>query len=204
MKIVSGTLIDASNSARLLRRGETIGPFDDLKAMRDAVAGLSFVPRGDLADFGRGGPAARLLMLAALLTAGDAGETLPESTGIFGWNGRGCDAENRRFWEDYTANGRESGRGGLFVGTLPSIPFCEAAIALGIRGPAAYFRTAPETAEFFALVAGYPPGDFLVGECGGDGCCMLLLRNGGDDDGSGAPSFPTLRALFEQRWRTGR
>jgi len=202
MKIVAGTLIDASNSARLLRRGERLGAFSDLKAMRDAVAGLSFVPRGDLADFGRGGPAARLLMLAALLTAGDAGETLPESTGIFGWNGRGCAAENLRFWEDYTANGRESGRGGLFVGTLPTIPFCEAAITLGIRGPAAYFRTAPETAELFAIVAGYPPGDFLVGECGDDGCCMLLIR--GDGDADGAPSFPTLRALFEDRWRERR
>ena len=129
MKILAGTTIDASNTARFLRRRETIGPCRDLRELRDRIAELPFVPTGDLADFGRGGPAARLLMLAALLTAGDRGEALSESVGIFGWNGRGCTAENLRFWQDYTANGRESGRGGLFVATLPTIPFCEAAIA---------------------------------------------------------------------------
>ena len=200
MKILGGTLIDAANTARLLRRRETFGPCRDLRELRDRVAGLPFVPDGDLADFGRGSRAARLLMLAALLTAGDSGGPLPENTAVFGWNGGGCSAENLRFWEDYTANGRESGRGGLFVATLPTIPFCEAAIALGCRGPAAYFRTRPATDELFALIASYPPGDCLAGECGADGVCMFRLRS--DGDASGMPSRPTLRELFDELLRT--
>ena len=196
MKILAGTLIDASNTARTLRKGVTVGPCRDLRELRDRIAGLPFVPHGDLADFGRGGPAARLLMLAALLTAGDSGKTLPENTAVFGWNGRGCTAENLRFWQDYTANGRESGRGGLFVATLPTIPFCEAAIALGCRGPAAYFRTGEDTAELFPLIAGYPPGDCLAGECGIDTACMFLIRN--DGNSAGMPSRATLSDLFNE------
>ena len=192
MKILGGTIIDAANTARLLRRRETIGPCRDLRELRDRIAGLPFVPPGDLADFGRSGPAARMLMLAALLTVGDSGEVLPETAGIFGWNGRGCTAENLRFWQDYTANGRESGRGGLFVATLPTIPFCEAAIALGCRGPALYFRTREDTAELFSLIAGYPPGDCLAGECGDRTVCMFRLRNDGN-----AADMPSRAALCD-------
>ena len=198
MKIVAGTMIDASNTARLLRRRETVGPCRDLRELRDRIAGLSFVPTGDLADFGRGGSAARLLMLAALLTAGDGGEVLPENTAVFGWNGRGCTAENLRFWQDYTANGRDSGRGGLFVATLPTIPFCEAAIALGCRGPAAYFRTRRDTAELFSLIASYPPGDCFAGELDDDGVCMMWIRN--DREDSPMPARATLAELFTELW----
>ena len=198
MKIIAGTMIDASNTARMLRRHETIAACRDLRELRDRIAELPFVPTGDLADFGRGGSAARLLMLAALLTAGDGGEVLPENTAVFGWNGRGCSAENLRFWQDYTANGRESGRGGLFVATLPTIPFCEAAIALGCRGPAAYFRTRADTAELFSLIASYPSGDCLVGELDADAVCMLWLRN--DRNASDMPTRATLVELFTELW----
>jgi len=194
MKILAGSLISGDLEVRLLRRGERLGPFTDLKEMRDRLAELPFVPSGDLADFGRGGEAVRALMLAALLTAGDNGGELPEDTGVFGWNGRGCTAENLRFWGDYTGCGRGSARGGLFVATLPTIPFCEAAITLGCRGATAYFRTSNSTAALFELLSSYPRGKCLVGELGERSTCMLLV--GLDGAAPVYPDFPDLETLF--------
>ena len=195
MKIIAGTLIASDLSVRLLKRRERLGSSPDLKALRDRLESFDFIPSGDLSDFGRGGVAVRKLILAALLTAGDYGDKLPEDTGVIGWNGDGCVRENRRFWNDYIDSGRESGRGGLFVATLPTIPFCEAAITLGCRGPSAYLRTAASTSRLFEAVAGFPSGAYLLGESGADSVCMFLTETGkGNVE---YPEFPTLRALFE-------
>lgn len=195
MKIIAGTLISPDLSVRLLERREHFGPFPDLKALKDRLEHLDFVPDGDLSDFGRGGLAVRRIVLASLLTAGDLGGRLPENTGVIGWNGDGCTAEDRRFWEDYTGNGRESGRGGLFVATLPTIPFCEAAITLGCHGPSSYLRTAASTARLFEAVSCLPKGLYLLGELGADSVCMLLADTG--KDSAPLPDAPALTGLFE-------
>ena len=195
MKITAGTLINARHEARLLRARITLGEFPDLNDLRHAVARQFPLTECDWNDFGRGGHGTRLMMLAGALTAADSPTGLDRNTGVVGWNGCGCTAENLNFWQDYAQNGREHGRGGLFVATLPTIPCCEAAIALGCHGPGAYFRTPQSTAALFRLLAGRPRGSYLTGELSGDSVCMLKM----EIDGSlpELPNFPTLKDLFE-------
>ena len=194
MKITAGTLIDAQHEVRLLRSKKVLGSFPDLNALRHAVTERFPQIRCDWNDFGRGCQAVRLMMLAGVLTAADSDALPGRNTGVIGWNGSGCTAENLKFWQDYIQNGREHGRGGLFVGTLPTIPCCEAAIALGYHGPGAYFRTKRSTAELFRLLAGRPQGCYLVGEITGDSVCMLKLETDGADPA--LPDLPDLEQLF--------
>ena len=195
MKIAAGTLI-TGHEARLLKRGTAIGNFTDLNELRHRLAELDFIPPGDWNDFGRGSQAVRLLMLSIMLTAGDSGRAIPESAGVIGWNGTGCTAENLRFWRDYIQNGRENGRGSLFVATLPTIPFCEAAITLGCRGRSAYLRTDSSVNALFRLLAGRPAGWYFVGEVTEGSVCMLLTEN--DHEPPLLPDVPTLEELFLQ------
>lgn len=59
-------------------------------------------------------------------------------TAVLDCGREGCHQENLLYYRDYLENGRHLGRGHLFVGTLPSTPLCEAAISLGLNGPAYY------------------------------------------------------------------
>ncbi len=190
MKILAGTLLEGG-LFRTLRRRAVFGPFADLNAARREIAALPEIPPCDLNDFGRGGEAVRRMTLAAWLTAWDAGGLSPE-IGVIGWNGAGCTAENRRYWRDYTDCGREAGRGSLFVATLPTIPYCEAAIALGCRGPVAYFRTVADTAALAAQLAACPSGRYLCGEITADTLCVLLAETAD----APMPRASDLEALF--------
>lgn len=194
MKILAGTLITQNLTAHLLNRRKTLGPFADLNELRHFLMEQPWIPAGDWTDFGRGSTAVRQLMLAAALTAGDFGAPLAAETGVIGWNGCGCTAENLRFWQDYVRNGRGNGRGGLFVATLPTIPFCEAAIAFGWQGASAYFRTENSTIALFRLLEQRPAGKYLVGEIMPGTVCALLTETGPVSDP--APDFATLEQLF--------
>lgn len=194
MKILAGTRIDPSCSAKLLKRDLQTPSFANLNELRLYLQSLDFIPEGDLDDFGRGSIAVRYSLLCAMFTAGDHGEKLPENTGVFGWNGRGCTAENLRYWQDFTANGHEAGRGGLFVATLPSIPYCEAAIALNCHGPATYLQTERSTHALFRLIGTRPAGLYLIGEINENSACMLLVDTTAPDEP--LPDFPTLDKLF--------
>lgn len=194
MKITAGTLITARHEVRLLRSKTAWGCFPDLNELRHTLTERCPMIICDWNDFGRGGQGVRLLMLAGVLTAADSGMPLDETTGVIGWNGSGCTAENLNFWQDYVRNGREHGRGGLFVATLPSIPCCEAAIALGCHGPAAYFRTEKSTTALFRLLAGRPRGSYLTGEITGGSVCMLKIETDGFPPE--LSDFPNLEKLF--------
>lgn len=192
MKITGGTLLTRDLEFLTLAKRAFFGAFADLNTARKEITQLSGMPSSDLGDFGRGGVTVRRAMLAALLAAWDAGGKLPEDTGILGWNGDGCTAENLAYWRDYTGCGRTSGRGGLFVATLPTIPYCEAAIALGCRGSVAYLRTEETTSQLWSLLAASAPGTYLCGEIARDNCCMLLA-----DNRSGDQPLPECRDLAE-------
>ena len=194
MKILAGALITEDLTVRLLTRRETLGPAADLNGLRHLLTGLPWIPAGDWTDFGRGSQAVRQLMLAAALTAGDLGAPPEKTTGVIGWNGCGCTAENLRFWRDYVQNGRANGRGGLFVATLPTIPFCEAAIAFGWQGPSAYFRTENSTGALFRLLANRPEGKYLIGEITEMNVCCLLAETG--PSSPELPDFASLEELF--------
>lgn len=200
MKITAGALIrtnaDGTISAALLNRTETWSDIANLNALRLLLTGLPFIPKGDMDDFGRGSIAVRYAILAALLAAGDSDCGIPEDTGIIGWNGRGCTKENLRYWQDYTDNEKIAGRGGLFVATLPTIPYCEAAITLNCHGPSAYFHTEACTAKLFELIANRSGDYFLVGEITEDSACMLLLSKA-ENNTQILPGLPSLEALFQ-------
>ena len=194
MKIAGAALMTAENSFRTLRKRSIFGPFADPNAARHALTALPGAPACDLGDFGRGGKVVRRVTLTALLAGWDAGELHFEDAGVLGWNGCGCTAENLRYWQDYVTNGREAGRGGLFVVTLPTIPCCEAAIALGCGGPAAYFRTRPSLAAFEELLSSVPPGRYFCSEVASDTVCIFLADT--RLPGETLPEAETLAALF--------
>ena len=194
MKVLAGAWINATLGAATLGRKLRFAGADGERELRDEILSLPDCPEADLGDFGRGAPPVRKMMLAALLCAWDCGKKLPADTGVIGWNGSGCAAEDRRFWQDYTDCGREAGRGGLFVPTLPTIPYDEAAIMLGCHGSSFYLRTRASTAELSSILAGYPEGLYLVGELFPDSACALLTDNRGE--GPDLPDRPTLVELF--------
>ena len=137
---------DISLADKLARFGAEMTrtlPFADLGELRQAMAEDAALLQGDLADFRRAADNVRLAQLGSLLCASALADAWsPEATAIIGLNGDGCAHNNRLFWDDFNAHGRDTGRASLFVPTLPSIPVCEAAIALGVHGAVRYLKTA--------------------------------------------------------------
>jgi len=151
---------DISLADKLARFGAKVTralPFADLGDLRQTMASDTTLLQGDLADFRRAADNVRLAQLGSLLCASVLADAWsPEGTAIIGLNGDGCAHNNRQFWDDFLAHGRDTGRASLFVPTLPSIPACEAAIALGVHGAVRYLKTVDKTqtsellAEMFA------------------------------------------------------
>ena len=81
---------------------------------------------------------AMLKKSASILCAAASPAWSPAHTAIIGFNGSGCASNTRAYWNDLVEHSYDNGRATLFVPTIPSIPVCEAAIALGIQGPVYY------------------------------------------------------------------
>ena len=155
-------------------------PCPDLGALKQALAEDASLIQGDLSDFRRAADNVRLAQLGGLLCASALGNAWsPEETALIGLNGNGCARNNRLYWNDFIAHGRETGRASLFVPTLPSIPVCEAAIALGIHGPVRYLKTAtePQTAELLEemFASDAPLRQIMTVEVADDGANVRLL-----------------------------
>lgn len=115
-----------------------------LSTERDRLVGQGLFTLEDSADFRRAGLAVKHAILAAAKCAQVAGTAWnPNEVTILGHDGDACLFSNPAYWQDYTAHGRNRGRGTLFVDTLSSIPICEAAIALRLHGPAGYLHGLP-------------------------------------------------------------
>ena len=199
MKITGAALLAENNEFFTIFKRGRFGPFADLNAARHFLTAVPDMLRGDLNDFGRGGVTVRRVVLTALLAAWDAQNDLSQEAGVLGWNGDGCTAENLVFWRDYLSCGREAARGGLFVATLPTIPYCEAAITLGCRGSVAYYRTAPSAAKLQSLLDASPRGQYLCGEVTSSSVCMMLADTAAA--GKPLPDRPTLKEVFAA-WET--
>lgn len=154
-------------------KADVSGDVSGIKAALDAAG------RFDFSDYRRASPQTRYAMLAVASAAdGDMSRWA-----VIGWNGAGCGAENRAYWDDYVRAGRETARASLFVPTLPSIPACEAAIAIGARGECCYYRTDEDTGELDGIVgdmfADCPEteGVIVVESCP-EGAVAIALKRG--------------------------
>ena len=127
-----------SSTTTLSSRPQPIA-FESLQQLKQLMTESPDFVQGDLADFRRAADNVRLAQLATILCATNLGDKWsPEGTALIGINGDGCALNNRLFWDDFISHGHDNGRASLFVPTLPSIPVCEAAIALHIQGPVRY------------------------------------------------------------------
>ena len=106
--------------------------------------------------------------------------------------GGGAGLERFRYWQYYLANGRDLGRGGLFVATLASTPVCEAAITLGAHGSGCYVKGAASTRELAKLC-----GETLTMaiEIGKERAAALVFAPGA---GPECPDCASLEQLFEE------
>lgn len=193
MKIVSSVHLTENRVCFGSSRADITG-FSNLNELRCLLLEMPWSVTGDLDDFGRGSSAVRFAQLGVLLLAGDYGSAVPDDCAIFGWNGRGCLAENIRYFDDFVSNGKVSGRGNLFVATLPTIPCCEAAITLGIHGHAAYFHTDPSTEKLFRLISCGNHRFSIAVEINQSDATLLLLENTPDD--TVYPDCNSLKELF--------
>lgn len=93
-------------------------------------------------NLGRLNNASRLTCLAVGLALRDAGLSYPPpdsvEIGIAGADTHGCLDADMDYFRDYIEGGRKLGRGNLFIYTLPTSTFAEAAIHFGLKGPLLY------------------------------------------------------------------
>lgn len=126
-------------------RGGLSGSFHDLSDLRDELVarGILAVP---MRRFAKLDDACRMACLLAALALHDAGIAYGDDgtrdVAVLGTNERGCLATNRAFFTDYVGHERRSGRGSLFVYTLPSIPASEVSMHFKLVGPTAWLGSA--------------------------------------------------------------
>ncbi len=119
---------------------EGADPHDLLEQVRK----LDGIPKANFMDFRRGGEKVKQAILGTIAALYDAKVKPADTIPILGCGNEGCFMENLLYFNDYTEHGRDGGRGQLFVGTLPTTPLCEAAIALNMHGPAFYIDPGPD------------------------------------------------------------
>lgn len=97
------------------------------------------------------------MALELLAHIGQANASFGE-TAILGYGTEGSHTGNRIYWQDYAENGKVSGKGHLFVGTLSSTPLCQLALILGCHAPVYYASVSQKS--FLASEL-----DFLADKC---------------------------------------
>lgn len=113
----------------------------DFSGLLSGLLALPGLPHVSTEDFRRGDLVVRQHLLTAILAVFDADAPSGGNTALISHSRTGCLIQNRAYFSDYVQYGRQYGKGHLFVGTLPSTPVCEAAIALGFHGAAYYVDT---------------------------------------------------------------
>ena len=133
---------------------------DSLPDMLDAVCALPGVPDISLDNFRRGDATVKRYLLASMLALTDAGLPSGGDAAVLDFSREGSHRQNKAYFEDYKTFGRQLGRGHLFVGTLPSTPVCEAAIALRFHGAVFYLNARDRMHAFWKeielLLTEYP------------------------------------------------
>lgn len=135
--MIPGCTIQPDFTLRTRKRGLQLAGRDYPDLLKQLLA-LEGVPKANVQDFRRGGEKVRQAILGSIAALYDAAAAPEETIPILGCGNEGSFTENLLYFNDYIEHGRDGGRGQLFVGTLPSTPLCEAAIALNLHGPAFY------------------------------------------------------------------
>jgi len=93
-------------------------------------------------NFGRFEAITQRVCYATALALRDAGieyaEGAKQNVGLLGSSPAGCVESNLNYFKDYVDGGRTLSRANLFIYTLPSSPFAEAAVHFGLQGPLLY------------------------------------------------------------------
>ncbi len=126
---------------KLVMQNRNIVLSGSLSEQLSQLTTLPGVPTANMLDFRRGCTKVKFAMLGAIAALYDAEIQPSDRIAIIGIGTDGSRIENLAYFKDYTDFGRTGGRGQLFVGTLPTTPLCEAAIALSLHGPAFYLDT---------------------------------------------------------------
>lgn len=115
---------------------------EDLHGLRDNVIEDDFKigTQYHLENFRRGDDKTRSYILNALCAHRDAGLDACPETAALDFGREGCHEQNVRYYRDFLEHGKHRGQGHLFVGTLPTTPICEVAIALKLYGGIYYFN----------------------------------------------------------------
>lgn len=159
--IQGGAVVKELTVSTLKRRVMFSAP--NMRGLLDKVRGLPFAAPVSYDDFRRGGEQVKSAILGAVAAYYDADAVPSPATAVIAWGRGGAFPENRLYWSDYIENGRDAGRAHLFVGTLPTIPLCEAVIALNLNGPGYYLDCPPETLrEEIAQVLSDPALDGIL------------------------------------------
>ncbi len=142
---------------------------------------------------GRMGLRTKLVLAAAAFAVRECGFALPDSCAVLGFGVQGSREEDRIYWNDYCVNGRVSGRGHLFVGTLATTPLCQVSMAFGLHGEVCYQEaSAAELAEECGVILSSGRTETLL-LLGTDfpRVCAAVVRNAE----SGTPD-PMLKTVF--------
>jgi len=140
MKIIGGALL-TQDSFQMLFHRENIWKYDSIHELKEQIL-RDTSQSWNLENFRRGCLDVKRAQMLAIASCIDSGLDEEEFQVIstFGINGDGCVNNNLEYWNDYVAYGKQSGRGGLFVATLPSTPFAEAMITLNAHGECVYLN----------------------------------------------------------------
>lgn len=129
---------DITENRIAMRNRNMVLEAENTAGLLAALTALPGLPAVNLLDFRRGCGKVKAAMLGAIAALYDAGAFPSDRIALIGTGFDGSRTENLAYYQDYTEHGRDGGRGQLFVGTLPTTPLCEAAIALSLHGPAFY------------------------------------------------------------------
>lgn len=145
---ISGAVMLKNFRLDSARRGlvlEKESPAELLKELK-AVEG---VPDTDCSNFRRGSVKVKEHLIAATALLYDARISGNDKSSVLCCSRCGSHQQNLDYFQDYVDFGRVSGRGHLFVATIPTTPMCEAAISIGAHGPAYYLDTADDFDMFY-------------------------------------------------------
>ena len=123
---------DITENRIAMRNRNMVLEAENTAGLLAALTALPGLPAVNLLDFRRGCGKVKAAMLGAIAALYDAGAFPSDRIALIGTGSDGSRTENLAYYQDYTEHGRDGGRGQLFVGTLPTTPLCEAAIALSL------------------------------------------------------------------------